>query len=97
MAAKFFHISPVIPCKTKERANFSGGFGRQNLPDGREEHRVWQEAFFGDPVAQIADLFSGEGAFLAPHLKVSVPQSLKYLPEPSKMFLPGGGKDDNIN
>ena len=37
MAAKFFYISPVIPGKTKERADFGGGFGRQNLLDGREE------------------------------------------------------------
>ena len=34
---KIFHISPVIPCETKERADFGGGFGRQDLPDGHEE------------------------------------------------------------
>ena len=93
---KIFHISLVIPCETKERADFGGGFWRRDLPDGCEEHRVWQEAFFRDPVAQITDLFGGEGAFLGPQLKVSVPQSLKDLSEPSEMFLPGGGKDDNV-
>ena len=55
-----------------------------------------REAFFRDPVAQITDLFGGERAFLGPQLKVSVPQALKDLLEPSEMFLPGGGKDDNI-
>ena len=93
---KIFHISPVIPCETKERVDFGGGFGRRDLLDGREERRVWQEAFFRDPVAQITDLFSGEGAFLGPQLKVIVPQSLKDLLKPSEIFLPGGGKDDNI-
>ena len=34
---EILHISPVVPCKTKERADFGGGFGRQDLPDGREE------------------------------------------------------------
>ena len=38
---EILHISPVIPCKTKERADFSGGFGRWNLLNGREERRVW--------------------------------------------------------
>ena len=93
---KILHISPVVSCETKERADFSGSFGRRDLPDGREERRVWQEALLRDPVAQITDLFSDEGAFLGPQLKVSVPQSLKDLFEPSEMFLLGGGKDDDI-
>ena len=93
---EIFHISLVIPCETKERADFGGDFGRRNLSDGREERRVWQEAFFREPVAQITDLFGSKGAFLGPQLKVSVPQSLKDLPEPSEMFLPCRGKDDNI-
>ena len=32
---KNFHISLVIPCETKERADFGGGFGRRDLLDGR--------------------------------------------------------------
>ena len=40
-SCEVFHISPVIPCETKERADFGGGFGRRDLPDGREECRVW--------------------------------------------------------
>ena len=38
---KIFHITPVIPGKTQEGADFSGGFGRRNLPDGREERWIW--------------------------------------------------------
>ena len=34
---KIFHITPVIPGKTQEGEDFSGGFGRRNLPDVREE------------------------------------------------------------
>ena len=93
---EILHISPVVSCEIKERADFGGGFGRRDLLDGREERRVWQKALFRDPVAQITDLFSGEGAFLGPQLQVSVPQSLKDLSGPSEMFLPGGGKDDDI-
>ena len=37
---KSFHITPVIPGKTQEGVDFSGGFGRQNLPDGRKEHWI---------------------------------------------------------
>ena len=37
---KIFHITPVIPGKTQEGADFSGGFGRQNLLDGRKEHWI---------------------------------------------------------
>ena len=93
---EILHISPVVSCEIKERADFGGGLGRRDLQDGREERRVWQEAFLRDAVTQITDLFSGESAFLGPQLQVSVPQSLKDLLEPSEMFLPGGGKDDDI-
>ena len=34
---KIFHISPVIPCETKERADLGGSFGRRDLPDGRKK------------------------------------------------------------
>ena len=96
MAAKFFYISPVIPGETKERADFGGGFGRRDLPDGREERRVGQEAFLCNPVPQITDLLGGEGALFCPQLEVSVPQSLEDLTEPHEMFLPCGGEDDNV-
>ena len=68
-----FHISPVVAGETKERADFGGGFGRWDLPNSREERRVWQEALFRDPVTQVTDLFCGESAFLGPQLEVSVP------------------------
>ena len=90
------YISLVVTGETKERADFGGGFGRRNLPDSREERRVWQEALFCDPVTQVADLFCGKSAFLSPQLKVSVPESLKNLSKPSEMFLPCGGKDDDV-
>ena len=61
---KILHISPVIPGKAQEGADFSGGFGRWDLSDGREERWIWEEAFFRHSVPQITDLFGGEGAFL---------------------------------
>ena len=93
---KIFNIAPVIPGKTNERADFSGGFGRRDLPYGREERRVLQEAFLCNPVPQITDLLGGEGALFCPQLEVSVPQSLEDLTEPREMFLPRGGEDDNV-
>ena len=96
VGCKSFYISPVIPSETKERADFGGGSGRWDLPDGREKLRVWQEAFRYDPVPQITDLFGGEGAFPRPQLEISVPQSLEDLTELCKMFLSCGGKNDNV-
>ena len=60
---EIFHITPVIPGKTQEEADFSGGFGRRNLPEDREESWIRQEALFHDPVPQITDLLDGESAF----------------------------------
>ena len=37
---EILHISPVIPGETKERADFSGGFGGWNLSNACEEHRI---------------------------------------------------------
>ena len=93
---KILYIPSVIPGETKEGADFGGGFGRRNLPDGHEERRIWEEAFLCDPVPLITDLFGGESAFLCPQLEISVPQSLEDLAEPSEMFLPCGGEDDNV-
>ena len=93
---KILYISPVVTGETKEGVDFSGSFVRWNLPNGCEERRVWQKAFLCDPVTQIADLFCGKGTFLGPQLEISVPESLKDLPESSEVFLPGGGKDDDI-
>ena len=70
--------------------------GRWNLPNGCEERRVWQKAFFCDLVAQIADLFCGKSSLLGPQFKISVPESLKDLPESSEVFLPCGGEDDDV-
>ena len=61
---EILHIMPVIPGKTQEGADFSGGFGRRNLPDGCKEHWIRQEALFCGPVPQITDLLGGESAFL---------------------------------
>ena len=93
---KILYISPVVTGETEEGADFSGSFGRWNLPNGYEERRVWQETFLRDPVTQVADLFCGKGAFLGPQFEISVPESFKDLPESSEVFLPCGGKDDNI-
>ena len=92
---KVFHISPVVTGETKERADFCGCFGRRDFPNSREERRIWQEAFFRDPVTQVTDLFCSESALLGPQFEVSVPESLKDLSEPSEMLL-SCGEDDNI-
>ena len=91
-----FYISLVVTGKTEEGADFGSRFGRWNFPNGYQERRVGQEAFFRDPVSQVADLFRVKCALFGPQLEVGVPESLKDLPEPSDVFLPGGGKDDNI-
>ena len=65
---EILHIQLEIPGETKERADFGGGFGRRDLPNGCEECRVGEEEFLGDPVTQVADLFSGECTFLGPQL-----------------------------
>ena len=93
---KILHISPVIPIKTKEGADFSGGFGRRDLPDGREERWIWEEAFFRNLVLQITDLFGGEGAFFCPQLEVCVPQPLEDLAKTGEVLLPRSGEDNNV-
>ena len=90
------HISLVVTGETKERADFGGCFGRQDFPNSHEERRVWQEALFRHPLTQVTDLFCGKSAFLGPQLEVSVPESLKTLSEPSEMFLPCRGKEDDV-
>ena len=95
MAAKFFTCQ-LVTGETKERADFGGCFGRRDFPNSREERRVWQEALFRDPVTQVTGLFCSERAFLGPQLEVSAPESLKNLSEPSEMFLPCRGKDDDV-
>ena len=70
---KVFHISPAVADETKERADFGGGFGRWDLPNSREELRVWKEGVFRDLVTQVTDLFCGKSAFLGPQIEVSVP------------------------
>ena len=93
---KILHISPVIPSKAQEGADFSGGFGGWDLSNGREERWIWEEAFFRHPEPQITDLFGGEGAFLCTEFKVCVPQPFEDLPKTGEVFLPRGGEDDNI-
>ena len=55
-----------------------------------------RSTFFGNPVAQVADLLRGKCALLSPQLEIDVPESLKDLAESSEVLLPGGGEDDNI-
>ena len=93
---EIFHITPVIPSKTQEGADFSGGFGRRNLPDGREERWIRQEALFRNPVPQITDLLSGKSAFFGAKFEVRVSQPLKDLPKTGEVFLPCGGEDDDV-
>ena len=93
---KIFHITLVIPGKTQEGADFSGGFGRLNLPDGREERWIRQEALFRNPVPQITDLLGGESAFFGTKFEVRVSQPLEDLPKTGEVFLPCGGEHDDV-
>ena len=93
---EILHISLVITGKTQEGADFSGSFGRRDLPDGRGERWIREEALFRYPVPQITDLFGGEGAFLGAKLEVCLPQPLEDMPKTGEVFLPRGGEDDNI-
>ena len=72
------------------------GFLFRDLPDGREERWIWEEAFFRHPVPQITDLFGGKGTFLCTKFKVCVPQPLEDLPKTGEVFLPCVGEDNNI-
>ena len=78
---EILHIAPVISGKTQEGADFSGGFGRRNLPDGLEERWIRQEALFCDPVPQITDLLGGESALSGAKFQFSVSQPLEDLLE----------------
>ena len=73
------YISPVITGETQEGADFRGSIGRWDLPYGCEERGIWQKAFFGNLVAQVADLFRSKRALLSPQLEIGVPESLKRL------------------
>ena len=76
--------------------DFRGIFGRWNFPYGCQERGIRQEALFGDPVAQIADLLCSEGTFLSPQLEIGVPEPLKGLAKPSEMLFPSGRESDYI-
>ena len=93
---EIFHITPVIRGKTQEGTDFSGGFGRRNLPDGREERWIRQEALFRNPVPQITDLLGGESAFFSAKFEVRVSQPLEDLPKMGEVFLPCGGEHDDV-
>ena len=93
---EILHITSVIPSKTQEGADFSGGFGRRNLPDGSEEHWIWKEALFCNPVPQITDLLGGESAFLGAKFEVRVSQPIEDLPKTGEVFLPCGGEHDDV-
>ena len=71
---KILCIATVIPGKTQEGADFSGGFRRWNLPDGWEEHRIRQEALLYDPVPQITDLLGGKSALFGAKFQFGVSQ-----------------------
>ena len=88
--------SAVITGETEEGTDFSGSFGRWDLPYGCEERGIWQKALFCNPVAQVTDLFRSECTLLGPQLEVGVPESLKGLSKSSEVLLPGGGEDDNV-
>ena len=93
---EIFHITPVIPGKTQEGADVSGGFGRWNLPDGCEERWIWQEALFRNSVPQITDLLGGERAFFSAEFEVHESQPLEDSPKTGEVFLPCGGEHDDI-
>ena len=47
-------------------------------------------------MTQVTDLLGGESAFRGPQFELGVPKSLEDLAEPSEVFLPGGGKDNDV-
>ena len=95
-SSKILNITPVIPGKTQEGADFSGGFMRWNLPDGREERWIRQEALLCYLVPQITDLLGGESAFFGAKFQLGVSQPLEDLAKASQVFLPCGGEHDDV-
>ena len=47
-------------------------------------------------MTQVTDLFGGESTFRGPQFEFGVPKPLEDLAEPSEVFLPCGGKDNNV-
>ena len=71
-------------------------FSGVDVPNSSQERRVRQKSLLCHPRAQVTDLFGSESTFRGPQFELGVPKSLEYLAEPSKVFLPCGGKDNNI-
>ena len=47
-------------------------------------------------MAQVTDLFGGEGALRGPQFELGVPQPLEDLAEPSEVLFPSGREDNNV-
>ena len=93
---KILYIAPVIPFKTQEGADFSGGFRRWNLPDGCKEHWIRQEDLLCDQVPQITDLLGGESALFGAKFQFGVSQLLEDLTKTGQVFLSCGGEHDDV-
>ena len=57
---------------------------------------IWQKSLLCHPMTQVTDLFGGESTFRGPQFEFGVPKSLEDLAEPSEVFLPCGGKDNDV-
>ena len=72
--------------------SWGGGY----LSDGCQQRGVGQEAFFSDPVAEVADFLGREGALISAEFELCVAKKLKDLSEAGEVLFPGGGKDDDV-
>ena len=95
-SCKILNVSPVISGKTQEGVDFSGVFRRWNLPDGREERGIRQEALLCHTMPQITDLLGGKSAFFGAKFKFGMSQLLKDLVKTGQVFLPRGGEHDDV-
>ena len=95
-SCKILNITPIIPGKTQEGADFSGGFRKWNLSDGREERCIRQEALLCYLVPQITDLLGGKSAFFGAEFQLGVSQPLEDLAKAGQVFLPCGGEHDDV-
>ena len=93
---KILNITPVIPGKTQEGADFSGGFRRWNLPNGHKERWIRHEALLCYPVPQVTDLLGGESTFFGAEFQLVVSQPLEDLVKTGQVFLPCGGEHDDV-
>ena len=94
--SEVFYIVPVVPGETQKGVDFRGVLERADLPDGGEQRGVRYEAFFGNSVAEVADLPVCEGTLVGTKLEFCVSEMLEDLAEAVKVLLSGSSEDDVV-